>query len=140
MQLHQQRGAQMLHSKTQPCTQQLHPCNGVQAMGIQPYLPCSLHNCQTQALLDARPPKPCNGVQAMGIQRYLFFSIHNCQKHPNVPLMRIKSTSEDFLQQSGVPYTIFRLCGFMQVLPQIQARWVPASKRVQHPGLRLCLG
>ena len=54
-------------------------------------------------------------TQAMGIQRYLFFSIHNCQKHPNVPLMRIKSASEDFLQQSGVPYTIFRLCGFMQV-------------------------
>ena len=51
----------------------------------------------------------------MGIQRYLFFSIHNCQQHPNVPLMRIKSASEDFLQQSGVPYTIFRLCGFMQV-------------------------
>ena len=51
----------------------------------------------------------------MGIQRYLFFSIHNCQQHPNVPLMRIKSASEDFLQQSGVPFTIFRLCGFMQV-------------------------
>ena len=51
----------------------------------------------------------------MGIQRYLFFSIHNCQHHPNVPLMRIKSASEDFLQQSGVPFTIFRLCGFMQV-------------------------
>lgn len=53
--------------------------------------------------------------QAMGIQRYLFFSIHNCEQHKTVPLMRIKACTEEFLEQSGVPYTIFRLCGFMQV-------------------------
>lgn len=54
-------------------------------------------------------------VQAMGIQRYIFFSIHNCERHSGVPLMRIKACTEDFLKQSGVPYTVFRLCGFMQV-------------------------
>ena len=27
------------------------------------------------------------------------------------------------LQPSGVPYTIFRLCGFMQVLPHIAASY-----------------
>ena len=54
-------------------------------------------------------------AQAMGIQRYIFFSIHNCERHPEVPLMLIKSCTEDYLRQSGLDYTIFRLCGFMQV-------------------------
>jgi len=51
----------------------------------------------------------------MGIQRYIFFSIFNCEKHPEVPLMNIKACTEDFLKSSGLNYTIFRLCGFMQV-------------------------
>ena len=56
----------------------------------------------------------------MGIQRYVFFSIHNCDRHQHVPLMRIKSTTEQFLQQSGLKYTTLRLCGFMQVKPPLQ--------------------
>lgn len=55
-------------------------------------------------------------AQAMGIQRYIFFSIFNCDKHPEVPLMNIKTCTEKFLEESGVPYTIFRLCGFMQAV------------------------
>ena len=51
----------------------------------------------------------------MGIQRYIFFSIHNAEKHPEVPLMQVKTCTERFIQQSGLNYTIFRLCGFMQV-------------------------
>ena len=51
----------------------------------------------------------------MGIQRFIFFSIHNAEKHPEVPLMLIKACTERYLQQSGLDYTIFRLCGFMQV-------------------------
>ncbi len=51
----------------------------------------------------------------MGIQRYIFFSIHNCENHPEVPLMLIKSCTEEYLQKSGLNFTIFRLCGFMQV-------------------------
>ena len=53
-------------------------------------------------------------MQAMGIQRYIFFSIHNAERHPEVPLMLIKSCSEKFLESSGLDFTIFRLCGFMQ--------------------------
>lgn len=55
-------------------------------------------------------------AQAMGIQRYIFFSIHNCDKHPEVPLMNIKSCTEKFLESSGLDYTVFRLCGFMQAI------------------------
>lgn len=53
-------------------------------------------------------------MQAMGIQRYMFFSIHNCDKHPEVPLMQMKTCTEQYLKESGLNYTIFRLCGFMQ--------------------------
>ncbi len=56
-------------------------------------------------------------VQAMGIQRYMFFSIYNCDQYPEVPLMKIKSCTEKFLQSSGLNQTTFRLCGFHQVGP-----------------------
>ena len=45
----------------------------------------------------------------------MFFSIHNCDKHPEVPLMQMKTCTEKYLADSGLNYTIFRLCGFMQV-------------------------
>jgi uncharacterized protein YbjT (DUF2867 family) len=51
----------------------------------------------------------------MGIQRYIFFSIHNCDRHPEVPLMLIKSCTEKYLETSGLNFTTFRMCGFMQV-------------------------
>lgn len=59
----------------------------------------------------------------MGIQRYVFFSIHNCDKHQHVPLMRIKSATEQFLQSSGLNYTTLRLCGFMQVIFHVERTW-----------------
>lgn len=55
-------------------------------------------------------------AQAMGIQRYVFFSIHDCEKFPEVPLMNIKTATEKYLQSSGLNYTTFRLCGFMQAI------------------------
>ncbi len=55
-------------------------------------------------------------AQAMGIQRYIFFSIMHCDKHPEVPLMNIKKCTEEFLEQSGMDYTVFRLAGFMQAI------------------------
>lgn len=55
-------------------------------------------------------------AQAMGIQRYVFFSIHNCEKHPEVPLMQMKTCTEKYLADSGLNFTIFRLCGFMQAI------------------------
>lgn len=51
----------------------------------------------------------------MGIQKFVFFSIHNCEKHPEVPLMEIKSCTEKFIQDSGLTHITIRLCGFMQV-------------------------
>ncbi|KXZ44131.1 hypothetical protein GPECTOR_73g652 [Gonium pectorale] len=54
-------------------------------------------------------------AQAMGIQRYVYFSIFDCEKHPEVPLMNIKSCTEKFLESSGLDFTTFRLCGFHQV-------------------------
>ncbi len=54
-------------------------------------------------------------LQALGIQRYIFFSIHHCTEHPEVPLMQFKACTEQCLKDSGLNYTIFRLCGFMQV-------------------------
>ncbi|KAG2422331.1 hypothetical protein HXX76_016115 [Chlamydomonas incerta] len=76
----------------------------------------------------ARPEEPTRKVdwegkvaliqaaQAMGIQRYVFFSIYDCDKHPQVPLMNIKSCTEKFLEASGLDYTTFRLCGFHQAV------------------------
>merc|ERR1712216_600564 len=55
-------------------------------------------------------------AKAMGIQRYLFFSIQGCEKHPEVPLMDMKRCTEQYLEQLEMPYTIFRMCGFMQAL------------------------
>ncbi|KAM7258592.1 hypothetical protein ACFE04_014333 [Oxalis oulophora] len=55
-------------------------------------------------------------AKAMGIQKYVFYSIHNCDKHPEVPLMEIKYCTEKFIQDSGIPHIIIRLCGFMQGL------------------------
>uniref|UniRef100_A0A0C9RQ01 TSA: Wollemia nobilis Ref_Wollemi_Transcript_4234_1550 transcribed RNA sequence n=1 Tax=Wollemia nobilis TaxID=56998 RepID=A0A0C9RQ01_9CONI len=55
-------------------------------------------------------------AKAMGIQKFIFFSIHNCEKHPEVPLMEIKRCTEKYLQESGLNYTVIRLCGFMQGL------------------------
>ena len=55
-------------------------------------------------------------AQAMGIQRYVFCSIHDCDKHENVPLMQIKNMTEKYLAESGLNYTVLRMCGFMQAV------------------------
>jgi uncharacterized protein YbjT (DUF2867 family) len=51
-----------------------------------------------------------------GIERYIFFSILKCDQYPDVPLMDIKHCTEKFLAESGLNYTIFRPCGFLQGL------------------------
>jgi uncharacterized protein YbjT (DUF2867 family) len=55
-------------------------------------------------------------AQAMRIQRLVFFSIFDCDKHSSVPLMSIKACTEAFIKNSGLNYTIIRLCGFMQAI------------------------
>lgn len=55
-------------------------------------------------------------VKKAGIERYIFFSILRAAEYPEVPLMDIKKCTEDFLKESGLKYTTFRLAGFMQGL------------------------
>lgn len=66
-------------------------------------------------------------AQAVGVQRYVFFSIHNAEKHPQVPLMQVKAATEKFLEASGLNYTTFRLCGFMQVSTGTRGCVAPAA-------------
>lgn len=87
-------------------------------VGIHTIIDCS----------TARPEEPTDKIdwegkvaliqcaQAMGIQRFVFCSILNCDRHPEVPLMNIKHCTEEFLAASGLEFTVFRLCGFMQAI------------------------
>lgn len=59
---------------------------------------------------------PCHpSFPPPALPSYVFCSILHCDKHPEVPLMNIKHCTEQYLAASGLNYTIFRLCGFMQV-------------------------
>ncbi|MDG2989539.1 SDR family oxidoreductase [Candidatus Synechococcus calcipolaris G9] len=57
-----------------------------------------------------------NASKAAGVEHYLFFSIMGSELYPHVPLMDIKNCTEQFLAESGLPYTILRPCGFFQGL------------------------
>ena len=50
------------------------------------------------------------------IQRFIFFSAQNVEQFENIPLMKLKYGIEKKLEQSQVPYTVFRLTGFYQGL------------------------
>ncbi len=55
-------------------------------------------------------------AKAAKIDRFIFFSILDCEKYSHVPLMEIKRCTELYLAESGLNYTVLRLCGFMQGL------------------------
>jgi uncharacterized protein YbjT (DUF2867 family) len=55
-------------------------------------------------------------AKAAKIQRFIFFSAQNVEQFENIPLMKLKYGIEKKLQESQVPYTIFRLTGFYQGL------------------------
>ena len=50
------------------------------------------------------------------VKQFIFFSILNADKYTYIPLMKLKSKFEYILENSGVPYTIFKLSGFYQGL------------------------
>ena len=55
-------------------------------------------------------------AKAANIQRFIFFSAQNVEQFENIPLMKLKYGIEKKLEQSQIPYTIFRLTGFYQGL------------------------
>ena len=61
-----------------------------------------------RALIDA--------AELADIKHFIFFSAQNIEQFENIPLMRLKYGIEQKLQQSKLPYTIFRLTGFYQGL------------------------
>lgn len=55
-------------------------------------------------------------AKAANIQRFIFFSAQNVEQFENIPLMKLKYGIERKLEESQIPYTIFRLTGFYQGL------------------------
>jgi uncharacterized protein YbjT (DUF2867 family) len=55
-------------------------------------------------------------AKAANIKRFIFFSAQNVEQFNNIPLMKLKNGIEKKLQESNIPYTIFRLTGFYQGL------------------------
>jgi uncharacterized protein YbjT (DUF2867 family) len=55
-------------------------------------------------------------AELANIKHFIFFSAQNIEQFENIPLMRLKYGIEQKLQQSKLPYTIFRLTGFYQGL------------------------
>jgi len=55
-------------------------------------------------------------AKVASIKRFIFFSAQNVDQFETIPLMKVKNGVEIKLQESGIPYTIFRLTGFYQGL------------------------
>ena len=55
-------------------------------------------------------------AKAAKVKRFIFCSTQNLEQFPNIPLMEMKQGIEVELQESKIPYTIFRLTGFYQGL------------------------
>jgi nucleoside-diphosphate-sugar epimerase len=51
-----------------------------------------------------------------GVKRFIFFSILNAEKYRSIPLMQAKIKIEEYLKESNMPYTIFKIAGFYQAL------------------------
>ncbi|MCG9885911.1 MAG: NmrA family NAD(P)-binding protein [Cyanobacteria bacterium] len=72
-------------------------------------------------------------AKAAGVERYVFFSFLDADRYRDVPLMDIKYSTEQYLAQVGMAYTVLRPCGFLQgligqyAIPILenQVVWVP---------------
>ena len=53
-------------------------------------------------------------AKCANVKRFIFFSIANNSEFTQIPLMRLKSSIESTLKDSGIPYTIFQISGFFQ--------------------------
>lgn len=92
-------------------------------------LPSALVGIHT--VIDCSSARPEESIQAidwegkknliqccekMKVQRFIFCSIKDCDRFQNVPLMAIKYATEQFLQKSGLRYTILRTTSYFQPL------------------------
>lgn len=72
-------------------------------------------------------------AKAAGVKRYIFFSFLEADRHRDVPLMDIKYSTEKYLEQMEMDYTVLRPCGFLQgligqyAIPILEKQvvWVP---------------
>lgn len=55
-------------------------------------------------------------AKRVNVKRFIFFSILKAENYPNITLMKQKADIERVLENSGVPYTIFRCAGFYQAV------------------------
>ena len=84
-------------------------------------------------------------AKVANVKRFIFFSILNADKYSYIPLMRLKSKFEYILQNSGVPYTIFKLSGFYQgligqyALPILEQQFILAAKVSGKSNLRISI-
>jgi uncharacterized protein YbjT (DUF2867 family) len=51
-----------------------------------------------------------------GVDRFVFLSLLHAEAYPSVPLMDIKAATEEYLQDTGLAFTILRSSAFMQGL------------------------
>ena len=57
-----------------------------------------------------------NAAKVAKIKRFIFCSTQNLEQFSSIPLMKMKKGIEINLQNSQIPYTVFRLSGFYQGL------------------------
>lgn len=55
-------------------------------------------------------------AKKLKIKRFIFFSILNAEKYPNVRFMNMKIKIEEYLKESKIKYTVFKVAGFYQAL------------------------
>ncbi|CAM9105681.1 unnamed protein product [Chrysoparadoxa australica] len=55
-------------------------------------------------------------AKQVNVKRFIFFSILNSEKYDYISIMNMKNQIENVLENSGIPFTIFKCAGFFQGL------------------------